>query len=129
METIHIIVTRIDWDADDENELKDLPQKIELDVTENDIDNITDIYELEDYVSDYITDETGFCHRGFDMRIYYNTIYGMVYCAERYDAETSKSFYDIYDDNGTYYGELDRSNLDGITASDIEHQIGLNRIN
>lgn len=41
------------WDTDDEN--VDLPSKIEL----------PEGMEDEDEISDYITEQTGYCHKGF----------------------------------------------------------------
>ena len=52
MKAINII-----WDVDFEEYLENLP-------TEIDIPNgMTD----EEEISDYITDETGFCHKGFEL--------------------------------------------------------------
>lgn len=52
MKAINII-----WDVDFEEDLENLP-------TEIDIPNeMTD----EEEISDYITDETGFCHKGFEL--------------------------------------------------------------
>lgn len=49
--------TNIMWSVDFEEDLENLP-------TEIDIPNgITD----EEEISDYITDETGFCHKGFEL--------------------------------------------------------------
>lgn len=131
MEKRYILVTRIEWDTDNEKEFKELPQEAMFEVTEDDVTDITDINEIDDYVSEhlaYLSSQAGFSHRGFDMRIYYDTIYGKIYCVERYDADNSESFYDMYDENGgIYYGELHRSTLDGLTARDIEEQIELNR--
>lgn len=50
-------VVNIQWDVDDLNDLYYLPQEIE----------IPDDMEDEDEISDYITDETGFCHKGFEL--------------------------------------------------------------
>lgn len=47
----------IEWDFDTEEELEDLPTEIEIP------DGMTD----EEEISDYITDETGFCHFGFEL--------------------------------------------------------------
>jgi hypothetical protein len=41
------------WDTDDES--VDLPAELEL----------TDGMEDEDEISDYITEQTGYCHKGF----------------------------------------------------------------
>ena len=59
----------IKWDTDgDEELLKSLPQEIEI--TEGDIPEDVDRddeEEITEFVSDYITDETGFCHDGFEL--------------------------------------------------------------
>ena len=119
-----IVVTRIDWDTDDDNEFDTLPKKIEIELSEDNVENITDIYELEDYVSDYISDEVGHCHFGFDMDIYFDTIYGLIHCAGRYGE--NETFYDMYDKDMKYYGEINISSLYGLTNKEIENQISEN---
>lgn len=47
----------IDWDVDNIEDLKFLPTEIEIP------ENITD----EEDISDYLSDETGFCHNGFEL--------------------------------------------------------------
>lgn len=47
------------WDVDNKEDLKDLPTEIEIPA------GMTD----EDDISDYISDETGFCHCGFELII------------------------------------------------------------
>lgn len=47
--------TNIKWDADELEDLEYLPTEIELPK------GITD----EEQISDYISDETGFCHNGY----------------------------------------------------------------
>lgn len=48
----------IKWDTDGDMELlKDLPMKIEIP------EGMTD----EDEISDYLSNETGFCHFGFEL--------------------------------------------------------------
>lgn len=49
--------TNIQWDVDDPKDLELLPTEIDIP------DGIDD----EDEISDYITDETGFCHKGFEL--------------------------------------------------------------
>lgn len=46
----------IKWDVDFEEDLEDLPTEMEIP------NGMTD----ED-ISDYISDETGFCHKGFEL--------------------------------------------------------------
>lgn len=53
----------IDWDVDDEEELKDLPTEIVFPDTVDVLGGNAD----DDEASDYITDLTGFCHRGFSI--------------------------------------------------------------
>lgn len=45
------------WDVDNKKDLKHLPMEIIIP------DGMTD----EDDISDYISDETGFCHDGFEL--------------------------------------------------------------
>lgn len=52
MKAINII-----WDVDFEEDLASLPTEIEIP------NGMTD----EEEISDYITDETGFCHKGFEL--------------------------------------------------------------
>lgn len=47
----------IDWDVDYEEDLDDLPTEIEIP------NGMTD----EEEISNYISDETGFCHYGFEL--------------------------------------------------------------
>ena len=49
--------TNIEWDVDDEGDLAFLPTEIE----------IPDEMEDEDEISDYLSDITGFCHKGFNL--------------------------------------------------------------
>lgn len=51
--------TNIQWDVDDPKDLESLPAEIELPEELG--------LEDDDAVSDYITDLTGFCHRGFQL--------------------------------------------------------------
>lgn len=56
-----IIAANIDWDTDGED-IPDLPQNIEIPA---------DVYTKGiDAVSDYISNETGFCHNGFEVKIH-----------------------------------------------------------
>lgn len=48
----------IKWDFDTEEDLEGLPTEIEIP------DGMTD----EEEISDYISDETGFCHYGFELK-------------------------------------------------------------
>lgn len=50
--------TNIKWDVDDENELENLPTEIIIP---------PNIEDDEEAISDYLSDETGFCHKGFEL--------------------------------------------------------------
>ena len=56
------IVTEIEYDTDEE--IVDLPTKIEIEIP-IDIDK----EDIEDFVSDEISNITGFCHFGFEMEL------------------------------------------------------------
>lgn len=47
----------IDWDVDYEEQLGDLPKEMEIP------EDMTD----EEEISDWLSDETGFCHNGFEL--------------------------------------------------------------
>lgn len=52
MKAVNII-----WDIDNEEDLEFLPTEIDIPNGMKD----------KDEISDYITDETGFCHKGFEL--------------------------------------------------------------
>ena len=54
-------VSHIAWDVDNPNDILDLPEIVIVDVPEE----IVAADEEEDYISDYLSDEYGFCHNGF----------------------------------------------------------------
>ena len=59
-----VYVHDIKWDTDGDNDLlKELPTEsiLQFDMLEEEID--------EDFISDYISDLTGFCHFGFKYEI------------------------------------------------------------
>jgi len=74
MKNVKIIAKNIRWDTD--NEDVDLPKTIVLSVSSSDLD-VDENYDfnkdrdnvVSDYVSDKISDETGYCHFGFDIDI------------------------------------------------------------
>lgn len=62
-----IRVYDIDWDTDDDEIIREeLPEEILLNTEYLDVENEEDIYELEDVISDYLSDEYGYCHKGFN---------------------------------------------------------------
>ena len=50
--------TNIVWDVDDPEDIENLPTEIDIP------DNVTN----EDEISDYISNVTGFCHKGFSLQ-------------------------------------------------------------
>ena len=61
--------TNIQWDIDGNRDIG-LPEEIEIpDEVICDYDPEEDYEELLDIISDYISDETGFCHNGFEVEI------------------------------------------------------------
>ena len=56
-------VSNIDWDTDGEE--IDLPDEMTVNVKE---DEQLEEDEIEQYISDKISDETGFCHFGFNYK-------------------------------------------------------------
>ena len=61
------VVSEIIWDTDDEE--IDLPKSITVEVPAD----LKDDQEKDEYISDYITEKTGFCHKGYvlDHELYY----------------------------------------------------------
>tara|TARA_R110000772_G_C13310268_1_gene440065 strand:+ start:12726 stop:13031 length:306 start_codon:yes stop_codon:yes gene_type:complete len=57
------IVTNIKYDTDGED--IDLPQKLIINTPKN----ICDDDDIEEYISDDISNQTGFCHKGFECHI------------------------------------------------------------
>lgn len=59
----------IEWDVDewdiDHADEADLPEKIELIITEDDVDNLDDNDDIEEFIEDYLSDKYGYCHYGF----------------------------------------------------------------
>ncbi len=55
------LVTDIEWDTDGEE--VDLPEELTITIPE---DEELEEDEVEGYISDKISDETGFCHFGFN---------------------------------------------------------------
>ena len=58
------MVTNIQWDTDgDKENLMDLPAELSIDA---DTLSISDKDEIEETISDYLSDTYGFCHYGFN---------------------------------------------------------------
>lgn len=64
-ETMTYTASGIQWDTDGDKELfYSLPTEIDVEVPVSIVDG-GDESEIEQYISDYITDVTGYCHNGF----------------------------------------------------------------
>ena len=61
---VRVSCFNIKWDTDGEE--IDLPKRISVDVP---VEVTGDNDELEDYLSDFITDFTGWCHGGFQYTV------------------------------------------------------------
>ena len=62
-------VQNIDWDCDGNKSIKkSLPKSMKVIVTANDVEDISDINEIDEFISDYISDRTGFCHYGYHLK-------------------------------------------------------------
>ena len=64
MKKCKVRVFNIKWDTDGAE--VDLPSFMILNIETNDLD---DLDYLEDCISEYLSDHTGFCHDGFDYEI------------------------------------------------------------
>ena len=88
----YVKVTDIKWEADDMEDVKDLPTSMEVavplsifeDESEDDYEYVAD-----EFVSNYITDEVGFCHNGYSCNFDLNGFF-------------ENEFQDYMDENGNY---------------------------
>jgi len=73
-ENTEVIVTNIQWDTDNE-EIEGLKNKMTIIIPKEEFENadIENAEELEQFIDDFINDEisnlSGFCHFGFEMKI------------------------------------------------------------
>lgn len=58
----------IKWDVDSKADLKHLPKEMRVVISSNEVCDIMDEEEIEEYISDFISDETGYCHDGFNYK-------------------------------------------------------------
>lgn len=59
-----VIVSNVKYDTD--GEVIELPKELEIEVP----NEIVDEQEITDFVSDEISNKTGFCHYGFEMKYF-----------------------------------------------------------
>jgi len=64
MSSIQASVSSIKWDTDEPEELESLPTQMTVTVQ---VDSASDDEEIDEAISDAITNETGFCHKGFSL--------------------------------------------------------------
>lgn len=70
-------VSKIKWDVTDDDMSKKeqkeilatLPKKVIVTITDYDVEDLNDEEEVEEYIADYLSDEYGYCHNGFDYNI------------------------------------------------------------
>ena len=69
MRELKVKVTDIDWDTSDTNydteDEIELSTELDIIVTENDVEDLTDLVEVDEFISDEITNIIGFCHNGY----------------------------------------------------------------
>lgn len=59
----------IDWDTDGDAQIKnELPKNLRIVVTSEDVSDLNDMFEIDEYISDYISDEIGYCHYGYNLK-------------------------------------------------------------
>lgn len=124
-------VYNIEWDVDCENDLADLPKEMIIE-DKNDLTN--ENYKLSDFISDEITEQTNFCHRGCNFELIDDTYmgkpimidtetFGKIYCTPCIDADSNEKYFDLYDEEERYYGKLHGVTEDEITSEMLEEQI------
>lgn len=59
-----IVVTDIEWDAP-KSVIRRLPTRFEIPITPENEHFLEDVHEEAESVSDYISEQTGWCHYGF----------------------------------------------------------------
>ncbi|WP_372997466.1 hypothetical protein [Marinobacter sp.] len=65
MATIKATAHAIQWDVDEPSELDQLPERMHLTIPIEGTESTLDAQDIDDAISDAITNETGFCHKGF----------------------------------------------------------------
>lgn len=62
--TLFVSVKNIQWDADHPSEIEHLSKNLGFELI---VDRDIEDEELDELISDSITDQTGFCHKGFEI--------------------------------------------------------------
>ena len=55
----------INWDVDNEKERTFLPSVMRVPIFDDSVEDVNNREEIEEYISEYITEDTGYCHDGF----------------------------------------------------------------
>lgn len=63
MDYIKVKVNDIKWDTDGEE--VELPKNLIMEIWHKELDDVNDDFELEEYISDTLSNMYGFCHFGF----------------------------------------------------------------
>lgn len=66
MKTRKFRVYDIKWDLDDLEDVNRVPNEMIVEVSAEDVDDLNDEEDVDYYISDYISDEVGFCHAGYE---------------------------------------------------------------
>ncbi|GBO88731.1 hypothetical protein [Marinobacter salsuginis] len=65
MATIKATAHAIQWDVDEPGDLAHLPDRVNVTIYIEGTESTISAEEIDDAISDAITNETGFCHKGF----------------------------------------------------------------
>lgn len=66
MTFVKVKITDIQWDTDFPKELENLPKSLNMEINTEEFEDDED---LELFLSDYLSDEYGFCHKGFLFKV------------------------------------------------------------
>ena len=64
-----VFVSNISWEADDMSDVADLPTSCSVVINDNDVDDIDNFEEVDQYISDYLSDTYGFTHAWYSTSI------------------------------------------------------------
>ena len=114
-----------DVDEWESNNKDDLPSELTLSIYDfNYVDGETDIDELNDAIGDYLSDEYGYCHKGFQFDVEGEKIY--VYDIDWDLSESLKEgFDDIIEDNIDYVPDYVQEDIDKVKALKIGQEVKL----
>lgn len=113
-----------EWEENNKEDI-DLPSELTLSIYDfNYVDGETDIDELNDAIGDYLSDEYGYCHNGFQFDVEGDKIY--VYGIEWDLSENLKEdLDDVIEDNIDYVPDYVQEDIDKVKALKIGQEIKL----